>query len=290
MVLLSACGLLNQVKLALSTSLGASRPLGGFVGALDGYATNALGLWSISKRLLSSYTGALIRVRRGSDNAEQDIGFDAAGNLDGPALTAFVGGGSWFFRWIYDETGNGYHIGNATAAAQPQGALDGNGLAYAYAPGAGFTTTTLVRTGLAIAVTDTTHWTVHSAPGQTDLVMLRTSTGPERRLLNIGSIFLPQLPTSGTEGTLTGTNTGLYTTTMQVHGSGHRVSNGLAAATGTKPSNSVTIAQVGVGNGGGGAFWTQNAKFYAGGLWSANLGNTNADAVNAIGKTLFVTQ
>jgi len=262
-----------------------------FVGALDGYTTNALALWSISKRLLTSYTGALIRVRRSSDNAESDIGADAAGNLDSAALTLFVGGGSWFLRWVYDETGNGYHLGNATAAAQPQGAIDGNGFAYAYAPGAGFNTTTLLRSGLSIAVTDTTHWTVHSAAGyQFDTMMVRSTTTSERRAYNVSNAIIASVGTTGTSAALAGTNTGLYTLTFQTHGSGHRLSNGLASATGTQASNTITISQIGMGNGGGGASWAQNSKFYAGGLWSADLGNANADALNAIAKTQFQTQ
>ena len=51
--------------------------LGGpaFVGALDAYASGLAGAWSVSRRLLTSYSGPLVRVRRSSDNAEQDIGF-----------------------------------------------------------------------------------------------------------------------------------------------------------------------------------------------------------------------
>jgi hypothetical protein len=280
------------MKLALALSL--SNFTSGtppFVGPLDGFSANAIGLWSISKRLLTSYTGALIRVRRSSDNAESDIGADAAGNLDSAALTSFVGGGSWFLRWVYDETGNGHHIGNSTAAAQPQGAIDGNGLAYAYAPGAGFTTTNLARSGLSIATTDTTHWTVHSSAGfQTDTISTRTAVPTERRCGNVSNAIIASVATTGTQATLAGTNTGLYTLTFQVGGGGHRISNGLASATGTQASNSITIAQIGMGNGGGGASWAQNSKFYAGGLWSADLGNTRSDALNVIGKSLFVTQ
>ncbi len=51
-----------------------------------------------------------IRVRRSSDDAEQDIGFDASGQLDRQALLDFVGTGAtakgFVTRW-YDQSGHG---------------------------------------------------------------------------------------------------------------------------------------------------------------------------------------
>jgi PKD repeat protein len=68
------------------------------------------------RRLSSTYTGAAIRVRRSSDNTEQDIGFSGV-NLDETALTTFVGAGSGFVTKWYDQSGNG-NTGNQTVAAQ----------------------------------------------------------------------------------------------------------------------------------------------------------------------------
>ena len=68
------------------------------------------------RRLSSTYTGAAIRVRRSSDNTEQDIGFSGV-NLDETALTTFVGAGSGFVTKWYDQSGNGNN-GNQTVAAQ----------------------------------------------------------------------------------------------------------------------------------------------------------------------------
>lgn len=81
-----------------------------FVGVLDGYATGLGGAYSVSRRLLSSYTGALIRVRRDSDGTEADIGFDADGLLDVNALLAFSGLGSAYVVTIYDQSGLGRHV------------------------------------------------------------------------------------------------------------------------------------------------------------------------------------
>jgi len=72
----------------------------------------------------STYSGPLIRVRRSSDNAEQDIysvaTADANGNrfVDTTALLAFVGVNSGFVTTWYDQTGNTRHATNTTATDQ----------------------------------------------------------------------------------------------------------------------------------------------------------------------------
>jgi hypothetical protein len=74
-----------------------------------------------SVRLLrSAYTGNAIRVRRSSDNAEQNIGFTALGNLDTTALTSFCGAGNGFVTTWYDQSGNGVNTTQTTAVNQPQ--------------------------------------------------------------------------------------------------------------------------------------------------------------------------
>jgi hypothetical protein len=71
------------------------------------------------RRLYASYTGAAIRVRRSSDNAEKDIGFIGE-HLDVLALLVFVGNGNGFVTTWYDQSGNGRHATQVTAANQPQ--------------------------------------------------------------------------------------------------------------------------------------------------------------------------
>ncbi len=51
---------------------------------------NASAAYSLRK-LRNAYSGSAIKVRRSSDNAEQDIGFDVNGYLDTTALLSFVG-------------------------------------------------------------------------------------------------------------------------------------------------------------------------------------------------------
>ena len=70
------------------------------------------------RRLIASYAGPAIRVRR-SDNAEQDIGFTGAGHLNTAALASFLGAGTGFVTRLYDQSGRGMHATQATAARQP---------------------------------------------------------------------------------------------------------------------------------------------------------------------------
>jgi hypothetical protein len=73
-----------------------------------------------STRLLrNGYSGSAIRVRRSSDNAEQNIGFTAGGDLDTSSLTSFVGANNGFVTTWYDQSGNGNNAVQTTAANQP---------------------------------------------------------------------------------------------------------------------------------------------------------------------------
>lgn len=84
---------------------------------LDDYP-NAAAAYSLRK-LRTAYTGNAIRVRRSSDNTEQDIGF-SSGNLDTSALTSFCGSGNGFVTTWYDQSGNARNVTQSTASRQPQ--------------------------------------------------------------------------------------------------------------------------------------------------------------------------
>lgn len=88
-----------------------------FTGAYDAVPdiTAAYGM----RRLRSAYTGSILRIRRSSDNAEQDIGYTANGDLDTAAIATFVGGGSGYIVNWYDQSGNAYTAAQTTAASQP---------------------------------------------------------------------------------------------------------------------------------------------------------------------------
>jgi hypothetical protein len=81
---------------------------------LDTY-TGAAAAYSL-RSLSLAYGGSVVRVRRSSDNTEQD--FTATQVTDG-TLTTFCGAGNGFVRTWYDQSGNGYHMVQTTTTAQP---------------------------------------------------------------------------------------------------------------------------------------------------------------------------
>jgi head-tail adaptor len=93
------------------------QPAASFTGAYDAVPsiTAAYGM----RRLRTAYTGSILRIRRSSDNAEQDINAVANGDLDTAAVSSFIGGGSGYIVNWYDQSGNGYTAAQTTAASQP---------------------------------------------------------------------------------------------------------------------------------------------------------------------------
>ena len=85
---------------------------------LDTY-TGAAAAYSLRK-LSSSYSGSAIRVRRSSDNTEQDINFNVFGELDTVSLLAFAGAGDAFVKTWYCQSGNSNDATQTTTASQPQ--------------------------------------------------------------------------------------------------------------------------------------------------------------------------
>lgn len=97
----------------------------GIVGSQIVQLTTLLDLYpsaaaAYSLRLLRvGYTGSAIRVRRASDNTEQDIGF-IDNVLDTTTLTSFCSGTNGFVKTWYDQSGNARNATQNTAANQPQ--------------------------------------------------------------------------------------------------------------------------------------------------------------------------
>ncbi len=71
------------------------------------------------RRLRSAYTGNLLRLRRASDNTEQDFGYVANGDLDAAAIATFLAATSGFVVTWYDQSGNARNATQSTAANQP---------------------------------------------------------------------------------------------------------------------------------------------------------------------------
>jgi hypothetical protein len=70
------------------------------------------------RKLRTAYSGSAIRVRRSSDNAEQDFGF-VNNVLDTTSLLTFCGAGNGFVTTWYDQSGNGNNAVQTTAGRQP---------------------------------------------------------------------------------------------------------------------------------------------------------------------------
>lgn len=107
------------------------KPSGSWVGTgsalLDSYPASAA--YSI-RNLSSTYTGALIRVRRSSDNTEKDIFGTISGTLDTTTLLNFCGANNGFVTTWYDQSGGYNHLIQTTTANQPQIVSSGTYLGY----------------------------------------------------------------------------------------------------------------------------------------------------------------
>jgi len=79
------------------------------------------------RTLRPDYSGPVVRVRRASDNAEQD--FTASQVGDG-TLAGFLSGANAFVTTFYDQSGNGRDATQAVASDQPQMRQDANGRWY----------------------------------------------------------------------------------------------------------------------------------------------------------------
>jgi Alpha-L-arabinofuranosidase B, catalytic len=84
---------------------------------LDGITTFAA--YSYSRKLRTAHAGSAFKVRRSSDNTTQDIGF-SGNNVDTAALLTFVGSGSGYIDTVYDQSGGGLDLTQATTANQPR--------------------------------------------------------------------------------------------------------------------------------------------------------------------------
>lgn len=94
---------------------------------LDAYP-GAAAAYSL-RQLSSTYSGDAIRVRRSSDNAEQNIGF-VSNELDTASLETFCSGTDGFVRTWYDQSGNSGAATQLNVSTQPQIVSNGTYLGY----------------------------------------------------------------------------------------------------------------------------------------------------------------
>lgn len=98
---------------------------------LDIYSSNVERCYYLTLQRGAYYGSPCIRVRRSSDNAEQNIGFTTSGALDTAALLSFVGAGNGFIVTYFDQSTNARHATQTTPSKQAQivssGAIMTNG-------------------------------------------------------------------------------------------------------------------------------------------------------------------
>jgi hypothetical protein len=78
-------------------------------------------------RKLKDDSTTCVRVRRSSDNTEQDIGFDGSDNIDSSALELFAEGSQAFVVIWYNQLGGTVHLAQPTTSLQPS-ITDGSGV------------------------------------------------------------------------------------------------------------------------------------------------------------------
>ena len=98
-----------------------------FVGPLDLLSTPAVAAWSVARRLTRSYDGPLIRLRRTSDDAEMDFGFDGAGDLLVAEIATWLSGNDGRVATIFDQSGNEENFEQTNLSQQPLFSFDGCG-------------------------------------------------------------------------------------------------------------------------------------------------------------------
>ena len=124
----------------------------GYTGLLDDYS-GAVAAYSL-RLLASTYTGSAIRVRRASDNAEQDIGFDN-NELDTSALATFCSGTNGFVKTWYDQSGNSNDATQTTTGSQPKVYDSGTGtVTVGTKPGLSFATNNIFSLTSQISITN----------------------------------------------------------------------------------------------------------------------------------------
>lgn len=75
-------------------------------------------VWAF-KRLVATWTGAGVRIRRASDSTELDINFLEDGTLDYKSADEFIVGTTGYVTTIYEQTGSGDHLTQTVAGNQP---------------------------------------------------------------------------------------------------------------------------------------------------------------------------
>jgi hypothetical protein len=88
--------------------------------AMRGLSGTLSGAWGFL-RLTEDYSGDLVTIRRSSDSTTDDFGWEEDSLIvDADAIETFVGSGNTgYVSQLWDQTGNGRHLAQATTTKQP---------------------------------------------------------------------------------------------------------------------------------------------------------------------------
>lgn len=78
-----------------------------------------MGAWSASGRLITSYSGNIMEVRRSSDGSITNIGQNSSGFLDTNTLLSWTGAGQAFVRTLYDQVSTNHMTNYINDNSQP---------------------------------------------------------------------------------------------------------------------------------------------------------------------------
>ena len=178
---------------------------------LDSYP-NAAAAYSLRK-LRTAYAGSAIRVRRSSDNTEQDIGF-VDNELDTASLLSFVGAGDGFVSTWYDQSGSVNNAIQATASNQPKIVSSGSVISYNSESALEFNgTNNYLISGVSLGST-ATHINLYKYSGGTNSVIFDGVGSSNRQVPAFPREF------SGTFSIFSGLasiNNGAYDTNQHIH-------------------------------------------------------------------------
>jgi len=221
---------------------------GGFTGLLDTYS-GAAAAYSL-RQLSSTYSGNAIKVRRASDNAEQDIAF-SNNELDTATLETFASGTNAFVTTWYDQSGNGNDATQTTASAQPKIVSSGSTILEN-----GKATLSLDHTSLqnligsnGFDISNFTQFSVAKQLGDSFLFSIQTSNSAGIRQQVNASTFTSRITTSNISVTSSPTANNQFLLTSLYDGTnGYTYLNNTQSASATLSVSNVSSANMEIGS------------------------------------------
>ncbi|HCP93644.1 MAG TPA: hypothetical protein DIU05_06395, partial [Bacteroidetes bacterium] len=225
------------------------------------------------RKLRASYNGPAIRVRRNDNNAEQDIFFDAFGNLNQFTLTEFVGNASGLVTRWYDQSGNGLDFTQTTPSRQPRIVNGGEIETKNGVPAIRHVAAALQNLAMSNPLTNSTPWTVNVVQGMDGGSNARLLNGSNNWLLGFWNGF-QNMYYSGNAWI---NGSAIATTDNQVYTA---VTNGTTSVfrSGTPLTGSVSAAAPGTTLWTSG--WNNGSEFSNGTLQEVILYNTSLSATD----------